>query len=527
MIKDKTFNRFLLTPKKTSPKTAIQATQRRIVDSLGNIANAPKPPEDYQGWLTTLIPSHFNRSFAPHMHKFWQWVWTLKEKKGQHIPPHFMIVHRDGGKTTMAEAFCAYLIANRFCRYIVYVRKNQDLADQSIGNIKKVIESPEFKKYFPQASKPARDGQGNQVSWQKKMLAITNGTFVEGVGLGSSFRGTKKGKYRPDVIIIDDISNTHDSVKLSKKNIDIILGGIIGARAEDVIIFGIQNLVNPHDMFSQICDKEKMTSYYGEPYFTNKVVWKYKAINGFKWEKVETPDKIKINITAGEANWVDGLSIERCQQIIDDMGITHFLTEYQHDQLAAGGKILNRKWFKVVDNMPFYTNVRHVRYWDTASTEGGGSFTVGVLMAKVIMGPGYDNCKYYILDVIKGQWNDINRETQIQMAAESDGQNVHVYVEREPGGSGVTAVNATIDRLTGMGFYCSGDHVTGSKENRASPLGKSAGTVKNVYVVKRSWTEAYLDALHSFPDKTDETDATSGAFNMLAGGGVQVVGWTS
>ena len=59
--------------------------------------------------------------------------------------------------------------------------------------------------------------------------------------------------------------------------------------------------------------------------------------------------------------------------------------------------------------------------------------------------------------------------------------------------------------------------VAKSKVDRAQPFASQAEG-GNVFVLQRDWTEAYLDELVSFPDGefSDQVDASSGAFNMLA-----------
>ncbi len=64
------------------------------------------------------------------------------------------------------------------------------------------------------------------------------------------------------------------------------------------------------------------------------------------------------------------------------------------------------------------------------------------------------------------------------------------------------------------------DRVTGNKVERARPLAAQC-EAGNVRLVRDAWNHDYLEELCSFPlgSFCDRVDASSGAFNKLAGGG--------
>ena len=156
-----------------------------------------------------------------------------------------------------------------------------------------------------------------------------------------------------------------------------------------------------------------------------------------------------------------------------------------------------------------------VRYWDKAATEEGtGSKTAGVLMAFMSK-----DCFYgvLVLDCVTGRMGAGDRENRIKQIAQLDGIEVEVGVEQEPGSGGKeSAQNTVLNTL--IGFKTFVDRPTGAKEVRLDPFIAQVDH-RNVAVLSRRWTREYIDSLEECAPGhvTDEGDATSGAFNKLAG----------
>ena len=54
-----------------------------------------------------------------------------------------------------------------------------------------------------------------------------------------------------------------------------------------------------------------------------------------------------------------------------------------------------------------------VRFWDAAGTEGGGAYNVGALMSVTRDG------RYYVEDVVRGQWGTGGEDNQLRQTAET------------------------------------------------------------------------------------------------------------
>jgi predicted phage terminase large subunit-like protein len=184
---------------------------------------------------------------------------------------------------------------------------------------------------------------------------------------------------------------------------------------------------------------------------------------------------------------------------------------YQQNPIPMGGGMFPIEKFTIVPALNPGEIKRSVRYWDKAGTADGGAFTVGVLMHWLHDG------RYVVGDVRRGQWSALEREKVIKSTAEIDKQAFprhFIWVEQEPGSSGVESAEATIRMLAG--WKVRADRVTGNKADRAQPY---AAQVQggNVLLLAGAWNRAFLDEHETFPAGKfkDQVDAASGAFNKV------------
>jgi len=128
---------------------------------------------------------------------------------------------------------------------------------------------------------------------------------------------------------------------------------------------------------------------------------------------------------------------------------------------------------------PFFR--KKVRYWDKAGTEDGGCWTVGVLMGRD------DQGRFWILEVIRGQWESAAREAIILQTAQIDGASIRIGIEQEPGSGGKESAQNTVSNLAG--FRVSVERPTGSKVYRADPFSVQVNS-GNLYLQLAPWNRA-------------------------------------
>ena len=179
--------------------------------------------------------------------------------------------------------------------------------------------------------------------------------------------------------------------------------------------------------------------------------------------------------------------------------------------IVATGNKFKRYWFEIVDVPPADLEAT-VRYWDLAATEPkNGSdpdYTVGVKI-------GRKNDIYYILDVQRERMTPGKIEQLIKNTAAQDGVDTVVYMEQEPGSSGVNTIS-TYRRLL-AGYQFRPNKTTGNKELRAN-IASSQAEGGNIKIVKAYWNDAFLNELAAFPTKgvhDDIVDSCSGAMEKI------------
>jgi predicted phage terminase large subunit-like protein len=156
-----------------------------------------------------------------------------------------------------------------------------------------------------------------------------------------------------------------------------------------------------------------------------------------------------------------------------------------------------------------------VRFWDLASTEGGGCFTVGCLMG--MLKEGFQE-RFYILDVWRGQWSGDQVIDQMIARGLADemryGKSVRLGFESQPAGAGKYVTEQMTKRLRMFRVFSA--RPSGSKEIRAEPLATSI-SYGEVSIVDGTWNSAFIAELESFPSGrySDQVDAASGAFSAL------------
>ena len=181
---------------------------------------------------------------------------------------------------------------------------------------------------------------------------------------------------------------------------------------------------------------------------------------------------------------------------------------YQQSPQARDGGMFKEHWLSLVDAVP--AEARRVRWWDRASTAGGGDYTAGVLVA-------YAQGLWFIEDVMRGQWSGGERDRIIYTTAESDQARyvrVDYWTEQEPGSSGKDKAADFVRMLAG--YSANAEPATGSKEVRADALSKQAEW-GNVKVKRAAWASAFIAEMLDFPNgqHDDQVDAAASAFNKL------------
>jgi predicted phage terminase large subunit-like protein len=353
-----------------------------------------------------------------------------------------------------------------------------------------VMRSDLFKKYF-------FDVKIKEDSDTKQLFRVVKDNQVGGFRYATSVGGTISGIHG-HFILLDDPVNAVDALSDTMiRNTNAWLDNVIFSRKVDndvsVVILVMQRL-HENDTTGYLLSKNKNIKHICLPALLSE------NIQPTDLKKYYTDDLLDR----------ERLSKEVLEQKRIEMGDYAFSMQYLQEIVPKGGAFFDVNKLFVVNNIEAEID-KIVRYWDKAGTHEAGCYTVGVKMAKTP-----DN-KFYILDVVRGQWEASERERIIKQVAIGDGADVIIYIEQEPGSGGKESAENTIRNLAG--FRCIADRPTGDKIKRADVLAVQLNA-GNVYILRGSWNADYKRELEYFPfgKYKDQVDASSGAFNMLAKG---------
>lgn len=226
---------------------------------------------------------------------------------------------------------------------------------------------------------------------------------------------------------------------------------------------------------------------------------------------VEGPKKDRIFIPARlEDN--PYLDIEEYEKSLAELDLVTRMQLREGDwNVKAEGNMFKRSWFQIISARPKVR--RMVRYWDFASSEPtkkrkDPDWTVGLLL-------GEKRGIYYVMDVKRFRARPHETERIVQQTALLDGKGVSIWIEQEPGSSGVQLVDHYAREVL-KGYAVRGNRNTGSKITRANPV-SAAAEGGRIFLVRGRWISDFLDELEVFPGGShdDQVDALSGALEVI------------
>lgn len=271
---------------------------------------------EWRAWLGEMFPAYVAYPFAPRHAALWEWVWSVEP--AQRPAPFVAIWPRGGGKSTTAELACTAIGLRNKRRYAVYVSGTQEQADKHVASIAGMLERAGVER--------ALNKYGHSKGWRRNQLRTADGCMVDAFGLDTGVRGVKIDEFRPDLIVLDDIDDKHDSPAATRKKIETITTTVLPAGTMDVAVLAVQNLVIPDGVFARLADGR------ADFLIDRTLSGPFPAIHGLSYAQQGG----RFVITEGAADWA-GQDVRACQGQIDTIGLTAFLQEMQHDVADPDG----------------------------------------------------------------------------------------------------------------------------------------------------------------------------------------------
>lgn len=233
-----------------------------------------------------------------------------------------------------------------------------------------------------------------------------------------------------------------------------------------------------------------------------------------KWTVLKLPaiagESDAMGRAQGEPLWPERFDVAALARIRDVMatneGERSWEALYQQNPTPRAGSFFKPGQLEIADAAP--ANLREVRGWDIASSEGRGDYTAGVKIGTA--GDGL----FYVTDVVRGQWASDERDAKMKQTAALDGKTVRIRLPQDPGAAGKSLALAMTRMLAGYPVFA--EPVSGSKETRADPF-SSQVNAGNVKLVRGDWNREFIEELRQFPNgHDDQVDGAADAFNALA-----------
>lgn len=343
-------------------------TPHELDDYLTYLTREAVESQDWRQWISVISPQRYD--FAPHHEEFWRWVWSV-------VPdvrpaPFVAIWPRGGAKSTSTELACVLLAARGARKYGLYVSESQDQADDHVGNVAALLELDTTARAFPELAARAVGKYGNVKGWRRNRLMTQSGFVLDALGLDTATRGVKVENQRPDLLVLDDIDNEQDTQAATDKKIKTITTALLPAGSNDVGVLMCQNLVHPDSIFARLSDGRAT-------FLANRTV--SGPIPAITDLQIANQDG-KFVITGGTATW-SGQSVERCQEMISDMGVSAFLSECQHDTDSPPGGMFDHLTFRHMHPGMVPPLVRTCCWVDPAVTDNDQSDAMGVSVAGI------------------------------------------------------------------------------------------------------------------------------------------------
>ncbi|MEM6436756.1 MAG: hypothetical protein AAF773_23325 [Cyanobacteria bacterium P01_D01_bin.115] len=252
------------------------------------------------------------------------WDWTAELQPEQSARSRVEIWPRGGAKSSEAEQICAYLACSLKRRLALYVCGTQDQADLHVQAIAAILE----KMGVPRAV----NAYSASINWTAQRLQTANGFGVIGVGLDSRIRGARLEEQRPDLIILDDVDETHDSARATQKKLATISKSILAASATYGTALFIQNKIHKDSAIAQVADG-RAGILIGASVCEEPAVYDLEIESYFD----EESGCNKFRVVDGRASWPEGQGLEVAEKQINDWGPPTFKTESQHEDAPEGG----------------------------------------------------------------------------------------------------------------------------------------------------------------------------------------------
>jgi hypothetical protein len=236
-------------------------------------------------------------------------------RRGVRPRPYVGIWPRGGGKSTSAEIACGYLCHALSRRFVLFVSGSQEQADRRVINIERILGRLGIERALNQ--------YGHSRGWRRQELRTAIGFAVASFGLDAAARGVKIDNYRPDLIVMEDVDDRHDTARIVDRKLHSITDSVLPTGSPDCAVAFLQNLVHAGSIASMLLRGS------GDLLLDHLPISIEPAICDLEYERIEEDGVTRYRITGGTPTW-GGQDIAACENYMSTYGRLAFLREMQH-----------------------------------------------------------------------------------------------------------------------------------------------------------------------------------------------------
>jgi len=443
-------------------------------------------------------------------------TFDVEVSKNHNLIANHLVAHN----STMTEIAICYICFKGSRQFVLLVGDTQQQANKHLNDIKRHL--------VRIGVKPEINERGNTTHWNQAIIETNTGFVVGACGLDTAVRGIKVQEKRPDLIVGDDIDSKRDSELEVDNKIEALTTSVMPAGSPDSIFLFVQNLVHENSIMSRLHNgTADFLATATMPPFEPAIVGLETELRYSKAARKNIPI-----IVGGTPTW-EGQDIETCQRQMNKWGYAAFMKEAQHRVAQSAGVFFDTKWWakedgsegpNIIAEIPgarrMYRSFHACLAWDLGATEGGGDYTVAVLMLT-------NGARFYIVSVMIGQWSAEKVRRRIKLGGlymKHRYANYCIRLPQDPAQAGKAQKGDFLRMLEGHDVRFA--YASQNKALRAEGFAEAVN-LGNVFLVRGDWNAPFIRELARFKANVrrqvdNAVDASSDAFSELSKGDASV-----
>lgn len=413
------------------------------------------------------------------------------------IPRLIITMPPQHGKSALATiSFPAWYLGLYPDRRVVVTSYSASLAQDFGRDFRRIVESEEYQKIFPQTKLPGKKDSG-WVNRVDTVEIVDHRGAYRCTGVGGALTGKSA-----DLAIIDDpIKNREEAYSPTYRERvygwyqSTLRTRIQGAHSSIIVIMTRWHQDDLVGRLLRMADESEHADQ-----------WQVLELPAIKQDSPNDIDPRE----PGEALWPARYNVEYLEKTRAASGETLWESLYQCNPTSVAGEIIRREWLKTYRDIPPCDKV--IQAWDLNFGKTAKSVKSSYVAGQCW---GRSGSKYYLLESIRGKWTHTENKRQVMnMRARWDNCQA-VYIEDAASGAPL------IDDLKGIVPGLIPVKPDGSKVARfeaVAPLFEAG----QIYIPERSdlSVREWVEEIVSFPGapNDDQADAAAMALSKLSGG---------